>query len=725
MKIKLKSLTLENYKKFIDPITFDFYDRTKISGKNQEGKSTLENAYMEILTGKEVDGTQPDGIRPHNTNGEDRNRADVIREVVLDIDGKETNIRKITKQKWRKPHGQTEEVLDGNAVSYEIDGFPYAPKKFEEYIKGLVDPEILLMCSNPNHFLSILKKSTADARKVLEKLSGFSLEDFIASNSQYEAVQNLTKGHSVEDTMKKLRKQFNEQKKKLTQKDTELKYEQTRDSGVQIEIADLELAKGEWREKISYIDRQEQALDEAVNAYDAANSEILSMKSKLNEIANSAGAGLREQRTNLDQKQEQALDEAVNAYDAANSEILSMKSKLNEIANSAGAGLREQRTNLDQKISELNIQNKGYANDMKLAEIDLQHAHMGIERHKKELEKARTDYSAASQKTFDETKLHEIEAEQFDEDSLICPGCGQVRPEAQRANLRETFEQSKARRIAEQKKAKEVFNAELSKMLDGIIEIGNKAADDLKVAQEAKKEAEKKIAEVRKQILETSAEIEKLCGELEKIPKEVDLSGNAKYQELSEQIKKKEFALSAMNNGSMKRMELRQQRNQYMDEISKLDAQIQKSNADAEQKERKLTELKEEFDKQKQAVADIERQIDVISQFSIEKNAALADKINPFMNGFKFNFLTYTLENNPVECCQIIRNGTEYSNLNYSDRLLVETAMIRGFQKMNNLDLLIWIDNSESINDERLPELDTQMIVLKVTDNELKVEEMK
>lgn len=678
MNIKLKSLTLENYKKFIGQETFRFYDRTMISGKNKEGKSTLENAYMEILTGKEVDGTQPDGIRPHGEDGKDLNRADVVREVVLDIDGKETTIRKITKQKWRKPHGQTEEVLDGNTVSYEIDGFPYAPKKFEEYMKELADPEILLMCSNPNPFLSTLKKSTADARKVLEKLSGFSLEEFLAKNPQYAEVQDLTKGHSVEDTMKKLRKQLTDQKKKLDQKSTELKYEQTRDSGVQIETSDLELAKGEWREKIAEVDRKEQALDEAVKAYDSANSEILSLKSKLNEIANNAGAGLREQRANL-----------------------------------------------DQKISDMNIQNRGYANNMKLAELDLQHSHMGIERHKAELKKARKDYSAASQKTFDETKLREIKAEQFNEDSLICPECGQIRPEMQRINLRETFEQSKARRIAEQEKAREVFNAELSKMLDSITEIGNKAADDLKVAQEAKKEAEKKIAEVRKQILETSAEIEKLCGELEKIPKEVDLSGNVEYQELSEQIKKKEFALSAMDNGSMKRMELRQQRNQYMDEISKLDAQIQKSNADAEQKERKLAELKEEFDKQKQAVADIERQIDVISQFSIEKNAALADKINPFMNGFKFNFLTYTLENNPVECCQIIRNGTEYSNLNYSDRLLVETAMIRGFQKMNNLDLLIWIDNSESINDERLPELDTQMIVLKVTDNELKVEEMK
>ena len=679
MKIRLESLTLENYKKFGAPVAFQFHDQTKISGKNKEGKSTLENTYMEILTGKEVDGTQPDGIRPHGEDGKDLNRADVVREVTLDIDGKETTIRKITKQKWRKPHGQTEEVLDGNTVSYEIDGFPYAPKKFEEYMKELADPEILLMCSNPNPFLSILKKSTADARKVLEKLSGFSLEEFLASNPQYVEVQEITKGHSVEDTMKKLRKQLNDQKKKLTQKDTELKYEQTRDSDGEIETADLELAKGEWREKIAEVDRQEQALDEAVKAYDAANSEIISLKSKLNELANSAGAGLREQRSEL-----------------------------------------------NQKISELNIQNRGYANDMKLAEMDLKHAHMGFERHKAELEKARADYSAASKKTFDETKLHEIEAEQFDEDSLICPECGQVRPESQRINLRETFEQSKSRRIKEQEKAREAFNAELSKMLDSITEIGNKASSDLKVAQEAKKEAKQKIAEVRKQILDTSAEIERLCGELDKLPKEVDLSGNAEYQELSEQIKKKEFALSAMDNGSVKRMELRQQRNQYIDEISKLDAQIQKSNADAEQKERKLSELKAEFDKQKQTVADIERQIDVISQFSIDKNAALAEKINPYFHHFKFSFLDFTIEGNPVETCKMVCGGTDYSNLNGGDRKLCEVDLCRGLQEMNGLCLPIWIDEANTIDPWRIPQdMEQQLILISRTDDLLKVEEMK
>ena len=677
MKVELKSLFLENYKKFEYPATFDFHKNTKVSGRNKEGKSTILNAYMEILTGKEVDGTQPDGIRPCGTDGKYLNRADIIREVVLDIDGKETTIRKITKQKWRKPHGQTDEVLDGNTVSYEIDGFPYAPKKFEEYMEELADPEILLMCSNPNPFLSILKKSTADARKLLGKLSGFILEEFLASNIQFSSVSDLTKGHSVEDTMKKLRKQLNEQKKKLEQKNTELKYEQTNDSGSQIEVSDLELSKGEWKEKIAEVDRQEQALDEAVKAYDVANVEILSLKSKLNEIANNSGAGLREQRVAL-----------------------------------------------DQKISELNIQNKSYVNELRIAEMDLKHAKMGIERNTAEVKKAREDWKAWSLLEFNEEDLKTIESEKFDEDSLYCQACGQRYPLDKTIEIRDSFEVNKQKRIHAEQKKKLKFEEDRDKKLTEITEFGNKAALYLKEAKESKEKAENKISEVRKQILETSAKIEKLCGELDKLPKEVNLSGNAEYQELSSQIKEKELSLSAMDNGTVKRVELRKLRNQYMEEISKLDAQIQKSIADEEQKERKLAKLKEEFDNQKQAVADIERNIDILNQFSIEKNVALAEKINPFMDGFKFNFLTYTLENNPVECCQIIRNGTEYGDLNYSDRLLVETAMVRGFQKMNNLNLPIWIDNSESINDERLPELDTQMIVLKVTDNELAVEEM-
>lgn len=675
MQIKIKSLELENYKKF-DRASFEFFDRTMISGKNKEGKSTIMNAYMEILTGKEYEGKQPDGIRPFDEERNEKNLDDVIRSITLIVDGEEKTIRKITKRKMVKHHGTSEKSSGGNQTVYEDgDGYKMSKKEYDDFIRSISEPQKLLMCSNPHSFLNENDKSTTNGRKILEDMSGFDLQEFLKANPEYSEVGKILGNHGVEETWKKLSDDLKKGTATLTKKHTELNYESSRDSDGKIEISDLELAKGEWKEKLAEIDKQEQVLDESVKAYDSANANLFSMKAELNGII----------------------------------------SKLS-------AALRNRRAEIDNKISELNVQNREYANSLKMLQMDLSHSEMAIDRYLKERDKARENWKRYSTRKFDETKLHEIEAEQFDEDSLVCPKCGQLRPESQQNNLREKFEQSKTRRIKVQENARESFNEELSRMLDSILEAGNKASEDLKSAEKAKKEAEQKIEEVKKQILIISGEIEKLCEELDDLPKEVDLLANDEYRILSQQIEEKELKLAMMNNGATQRAKLRQQRNQCMEELYKLESQIQKSIANEEQKERKLAELKSEFDCQKQAVADIERRMDILKHFSIAKNAEIEKMVNKFMDGFRFSFLEFTGDGDPKEVCDIIRKGVKYKDMNYSDRLLTEVSMIRGFQKMNNLDLPIWIDNSESINDDRLPELDTQMIVLKVTSDSLKVE---
>ena len=214
MKVEVKKISLENYKKFPSK-SVDLFPRTEISGRNREGKSTLQDAYLDVLTGKMANGTEPTSIR-RKENGLEVPKVDVIRELTLAIDGKEKVIRKITKQKWRKPRGQSEEVFDGNETSYEIDGFPAKSKDYTEFIQSIAEPSTLLMCSNPKPFLDTLQKSTAESRKVLEKMSGFDIAQFMEENPQYAHVEEITKGHSVEDTLKKLRKELNAQKKKAT-----------------------------------------------------------------------------------------------------------------------------------------------------------------------------------------------------------------------------------------------------------------------------------------------------------------------------------------------------------------------------------------------------------------------------------------------------------------------------------------------------------------------------
>ena len=156
-----------------------------------------------------------------------------------------------------------------------------------------------------------------------------------------------------------------------------------------------------------------------------------------------------------------------------------------------------------------------------------------------------------------------------------------------------------------------------------------------------------------------------------------------------------------------------------------VDADIKIAQAAVVEKEKRVAELNEELRDLGQLQADIEKNIDTVLNFSIQKNKALAEKINPFFHHFQFSFLDYTIEGNPVETCKMICNGIDYnSGLNHSDKILCEVDLLNGLQEMNGLNLPIWIDDSESIDKSRIPVLDRQMIVLRVTDDDLTAKEL-
>lgn len=92
---KTKIIKLTNYKgKGAWDFQTDFGNVTRISGRNKSGKSSVMDAYFDCLTGKLADGSEPNSVRPHDENGNDLNRDDVVRDLVFDIDGTETNGQK-------------------------------------------------------------------------------------------------------------------------------------------------------------------------------------------------------------------------------------------------------------------------------------------------------------------------------------------------------------------------------------------------------------------------------------------------------------------------------------------------------------------------------------------------------------------------------------------------------------------------------------------------------
>lgn len=676
-KVKIKSLTLNNYRCFSGECKFhaDFGQRTRVSGKNGSGKSTVMNAVMEVLTGKNADGTQSDNVRPI-VGGQEVDGVDVERTVVLDIDGKETEIKKITKQKRERVDGVMQYVPGSNVNSYTVDGISFNQKKLDEFISdNICPPETLLSCCNPNAFLSL--KSTTDMRAFLEKMAGFDLNEYIKSlGAEFAEVEGITKGHPIEQVQKTLNKQLTDQKKATTKAETEWKYEKAKaiDSG-EDDITRLTEEKVSYENQIAILDEQEKSLDDVMAAYDKKSKDILDLKFEQSEIVRKANEGL-----------------------------VNQKKKLNE-----DVVLFEQ----EKKFTE---------NDLRMVEMDLKHASMGVERHTAEVKKAQEDYSRWISQEFDDSEIALIESEVLNEDSLICPTCGQAFPKERAEKIREDFEKNKALRIEGVKSAGRNYEEMKDREIQRVVESGNKAAADFKEAKKAQEEAERKIAELKQKITSLAMEIQQKQTELSKLPESVDLSGNAEYQKITAEIEKAEASLHEMENGSERRREITEKRNGFIRECAKLDAEINNIHRKKQAHDEAVEQLYQAFRESSQKEADILRKRDILRNFSIQKNARIAELVNPNFTQFQFVFTDETQSGEIIETCKLMKNGIEYKNLNYSDQLLCRIDLVCGFQKINGLSLPIFADNAESLNSWRLPETGRQMVFLEVTEDDLKVE---
>lgn len=676
MKVEVKKISLENYKKFPSK-SVDLFPRTEISGRNREGKSTLQDAYLDILTGKMANGTEPTSIR-RKENGVEVPKVDVVRELTLAINGKEKVIRKITKQKWRKPKGQSEEVFYGNETSYEIDGFPAKSKDYTEFIQSIAEPSTLLMCSNPKPFLDTLQKSTAESRKVLEKMSGFDIAQFMEENPQYAHVEEITKGHSVEDTLKKLRKELNAQKKKVDAKNTEIAYETNRTVEAE-DTSSLESKKQELNVELSKLEEQEGILEDSVKGYNSLSYEIRGLKSSKDGLVSKADKELQEKKAAI-----------MNVYyDLAKNKI-----------------------------------EKESAIRMLGMELD-NHIRAG-QQAKADLDRARQDYPRIKEMEWDDSELKAIEAETFNDSDTICPTCGQELPEEQVAELKASFEEKKKARIESQLKVKESFESEKQEKLKYVCDLGNTSAAKLKKTNEEISKLQSEIGVAQDEVAELTKQIEEEQSKFVELPESVDMTNDEEYLAVTARIAELEEKLKSFEDVPGKKQELRMQISNVMKQISNVDADIKIAQAAVTEKEKRVAELNEELRNLGQVQADIEKNIDTVLNFSIQKNKALAEKINPFFHHFQFSFLDYTIEGNPMETCKMICNGIDYnSGLNHSDKILCEVDLLNGLQEMNGLNLPLWIDDSEIIDKNRIPMLDRQMIVLRVTDGDLSVKELQ
>nr|DAD58370.1 MAG TPA: chromosome partition protein [Caudoviricetes sp.] len=659
-KVTLKKLSVENYKKF-EAKEFDFTGRTEVSGRNRQGKTSLMDAYFDVLTGKLADGTLPNNIR-RKVDGEEVDDP-VVRELVIDVDG----IKYVVQKKTKKGKSS-------NTVEYYVNGIKRNKTEYMEILKRIADPDTIAMCSNAKVFLNEIQKATAKARETLGGIAGFSESQFRAEHPEYEWIKNEgVEGDSIEEILKARRR-------------------------------DLRKAKSDVDDIVKQIRKEQSRQVECDETLPAQRDDLLDL--------------LKE-----NEKQEKVLCDASREYDRMSIELAGLKRSRDALVEKAGKSVRENHDRITSLLYTLKSDKKNAENKLRLAKMDLEHASKGIERHKAALAQAKSKYTEALKEKWDgDTELTAIRGKEFDPAAAICPTCGQALPEEQVETAKRKFKFNKQSRIAKKLEEKEKFEKDKRAKLEQITEDGNEASEGLKTANKAKKEAEVAIEATKKEITSMAIEIAEAEKEAEKPIPEPDMSGDEEYKAVCDKISALEESVNGIGNGENDRVLLSNNRHSLEAKLRDVEAKIKTQTARLEEKANNLEELQEEQKKLSQKQANIQQKVDQLTEYSIEKNKALAAVINPHFKHFQFQFLDYTQDGEPMETCRMICNGIDYANgLNHSDRILCDIDLVMGLQEMNDLRLPVWVDDTESINSDRIPELDTQMILLKVSDGELDV----
>lgn len=656
-KVTLKKLSVENYKKF-ETREFDFAGRTEVSGRNRQGKTSLMDAYFDVLTGKLADGTLPNNIR-RKVDGEEVDDP-VVRELVIDVDGMEYVVQKKTKK------GKS-----SNTVEYYVNGIKRNKTEYMEILKRIADPDTIAMCSNARVFLNEIQKSTAKARETLGGTAGFSESQFRAEHPEYEWIKNEgVEGDSIEEILKARRR-------------------------------DLRKAKSDVDDIAKQIRKEQNRQIECDETLPAQRDDLLDL--------------LKE-----NEKQEKVLCDASREYDRMSIELAGLKRSRDALVEKAEKSARENHDRITSLLYTLKSDKKNAENKLRLAGIDLEHASKGIERHKAALAQAKSKYTEAlKEKWGGDTELTTIRGEEFDPASAVCPTCGQMLPEEA---AKRKFEFNKQTRISKMLEEKEQFEKNKRTKLEYITEDGNEASEGLKKANKAKEEAEVAIKAAKKEITSLALEIAETEKETEKPIPKPDMSGDEEYKAVCDKISALEESINGIGNGENDRILLSNNRHSLESKLRDVEAKIKTQTARLEEKANSLEALQEEQKKLSQKQADIQQKVDQLTDYSIEKNKALAAVINPHFKHFHFQFLDYTQDGEPMETCRMICNGIDYANgLNHSDRILCDIDLVMGLQEMNDLRLPVWVDDTESVNSDRIPKLDTQMILLKVSEGELEV----
>lgn len=665
-QIKLLSMHIQNFKGCKDR-TIEFGEKTRISGANATGKTTIFDAFTWLLFGKDSLGSSDFDIRPLDIDGNMINNIEISVEAKISVDGDEYDLKKVQKQNWVKKRGTDTREFQGNVNEFDINGYPKSQKEFKEFISGIVKEDVFNLITNPSAFNAL---HWEEQREILMKIVGCPSNVEIAKTfgEKYALLIPELKIASTDDILKKYKKARIELKK--DEKEIPPRIDEASKSLVIADVGALEIEKSAKEVALQKVEDELSGGNGKLGEINSKRQEIMNLKFRISEIQN-------EENQKLFDKSKALRDDLVAKEDTLRS--------------------------IKREIADTNS--------------EIHSVHSKYEWSVKEVKRLQEEWKAEKAKTFPEM----VPMEPIPESASVCPACGQDLPEDVIQKNIENYEKKK--QAYEDKYMNDLiqFKERKKNKISEIETAGTEAAANRDKYKSREEELRKSMVKLDSKLVEAQKNYDSAQEELDRYPKTADISEKAEYLATIEKISVLEKEIESMSSDTSGRTELEAKKAVLKDEITEIAGKILA--ADNTKTKKRIAELEAEQKEVGQKIANQEKMINLTDDFIRSKSAMVAADVNKKFNVVSFKLFEDQINGGLKETCECTVNGVPLSSLNNGHRIIAGLDIIQSLSNLYEVSCPVFIDNSEAVNEVNFPEMNAQMIHLAVTkDKELKIE---
>jgi chromosome segregation ATPase len=446
MKIEIEKLTLRNFKgaKHLEvPLQPGM---NTIAGRNATGKTTVMDAFLWCLFGKDSEDRTDFNVKTLNADGEAEHHLEHSVELILKLDNQRITLKRVLEEKWTKPKGKNDQIFSGHETSYYVNEVPCAMKEYNMKVETICNPITFKLLTNPLHFPSM---PWAKQRDILSTVVGEVNEADMPSSKAFAELLSRITGKTIKEYKAELAK-----KKELAGQEL---------SGIQPRIDENDLKKGEIVSKgYDYVSIQTE-IDRKIAEIGKIDSDIADIARQVDE----AGRRRLEIQGKINKLKEQQQRIEAEVRSSSNRSGDDARAEFDKLSNNVRIKARE--------FSDLTEEIRGEEANITVLE--------------QKAESLRKEWYKENDRTAT-----------FDPDISVCPTC--KRPfdesdvEAKKTQITANFNVSRAKRLEEIQTEGKTITGRISEKKALVEELKSKAArieGEISALKQQRDEAEKNI----------------------------------------------------------------------------------------------------------------------------------------------------------------------------------------------------------------------------------------